>query len=53
MEAWAAKNAFVPDAWPVDILADGTIAAAAKPQRQAFMKQIENLPQKELESRVI
>lgn len=46
MEAWAVKNAYLPGAWPVDILDDGTIAAVSKPERQAFMKHIENLPQK-------
>jgi len=46
MEAWAAKTAYSPGAWPVKVLADGTLEAESIPTREAMMKQVANLPSK-------
>lgn len=46
MEAWAVKNAYLPDAWPVDIGEDGTMVASTKPERTELLKHIGNLPHK-------
>jgi len=46
MEAWAVKNAYVPDAWPIEVNDDSIVQAVQKPDVKAFMKQIDNLPEK-------
>jgi len=46
MEAWAIKNAYTPEAWPVNIREDGTMMASATPGRADLVKQIGNLPRK-------
>lgn len=50
LEAWAVKNAYTPDAWPVSVIPDGpdagTLEALEQPSIQTLMKQLGNLPQK-------
>lgn len=46
LEAWAVKNAYLPDAWPVQVKADGTMEPSSTPTREEFLKHLGNLPSK-------
>mmetsp|Transcript_40130 Transcript_40130/g.63701 ORF Transcript_40130/g.63701 Transcript_40130/m.63701 type:complete len:325 (-) Transcript_40130:52-1026(-) len=44
IDAWGAKHAFVPGAWPVEVDADGTVIATKQPPVEVFEKYADNLP---------
>lgn len=44
LEAWAIKHAYSPDAWPVKVLEDATVAAVDRPSREDLMDGLQHLP---------
>jgi hypothetical protein len=50
IDAWGAKHAFVPGAWPVHIDADGTVTAEKKPSIEVFEKYADHLPPRTLKA---